>query len=63
MYYLINGGATFDRIVSNLNKVCEIIPIQVRINVDKSNVDEVYKLFDHPDIISLKKRYYFILLQ
>jgi uncharacterized protein len=34
-----SGRSTFDRILDNIAATCEILNVQVRINVDRSNVD------------------------
>ena len=43
---LLSGEGTFDKILNNIKESCEIIPIVVRINVDKSNIDKVDSLID-----------------
>jgi len=40
----VNGGGTFDRIVSNLALAADILPITVRVNIDRSNVDRCAEL-------------------
>lgn len=43
---LINGNGTFDTIINNLKECCEIIPIVVRINVDRTNISGVEPLIE-----------------
>ncbi|NFI52275.1 SPASM domain-containing protein [Clostridium botulinum] len=43
---LLSGAGTFDTILRNIKESCEIIPIVVRINVDKSNINKVDSLID-----------------
>jgi len=45
---LINGGETFDIILQNVKEVSELLPINIRINVDHenlTNIDDVVNLF------------------
>ncbi len=41
---LHNGNGTFRRIIHNLSDTADILNINVRINVDKSNVDSAYEV-------------------
>lgn len=43
---LRNGGGTFDRILDNLAATCDILDVNVRINVDKGNVDSAYEVVE-----------------
>ncbi len=43
---LRNGKGTFDRIIDNLSSAADILNINVRINVDKDNVDSAYEVVD-----------------
>jgi len=44
---LEDGSGTFDKILENINKIVDKnIPLFLRINVDKNNVDSIPKLFD-----------------
>lgn len=46
--FLKNGGATFDRIISNIDMVNKISPqtkIFIRVNIDKSNMENFIDLF------------------
>lgn len=43
---LRNGKGTFDRILDNLSSTADILNINVRINVDKDNVDSAYEVMD-----------------
>lgn len=40
------GGGTFDKIRKNINDVADVIPIVIRINVDKDNYDQIDELLD-----------------
>lgn len=41
-----NGEDTFYKIVNNIVEACNIIPIVIRINVDKTNIKFVNKIID-----------------
>lgn len=43
---LIGGQGTFDRILSNIREICDILRLHVRINLDRDNVSSVQKLLD-----------------
>jgi uncharacterized protein len=43
---LANGRPTFDRILENLSAVADVLDIQVRINVDRSNADTAVGALD-----------------
>lgn len=43
---LVSGEGTFDTIINNLKECCEIIPIVVRINVDRTNIAGVNSLVE-----------------
>lgn len=43
---LLNGEGTFDKILNNIKETCEIIPIVIRINVDKSNINNIFSLIE-----------------
>jgi len=43
---LRNGKGSFDRIIENLSSTADILNINVRINVDKDNVDSAYEVMD-----------------
>jgi uncharacterized protein len=55
---LRSGKGTFRRIVDNLSDTADILTINVRINVDKSNVDSTYEVIEflqHRDILTKVK--------
>ncbi len=41
---LRNGQGTFERIVDNLSRTADILAVNVRINIDKDNVDSVHEV-------------------
>lgn len=43
---LRNGAGSFDTIIRNISGVWQILPIVIRINVDKSNIDSIPPLLD-----------------
>lgn len=43
---LLNGTGTFDVILKNIKESCEILPIVIRINVDKSNINNIFSLIE-----------------
>lgn len=45
--YLINGSGTFGTILGNILETCEIIPINIRINLDKHNIANLSNLMTH----------------
>lgn len=42
-----NGIGTFDIIVNNIKQVCDILQISIRMNVDKTNANQVKKLVEY----------------
>lgn len=42
----VGGRPTYDRIVGNLTTACEHLPIKLRMNVDKENIEQVTHLVD-----------------
>jgi uncharacterized protein len=54
------GGGSFDKIIDNISKIVGILPISVRINVDRTNVDFAVKTYEYfkaqdwyqPDVIN-----------
>jgi len=42
---LRNGGGTFDKIINNIKEINDLLNIQIRVNVSKENVNDIYKLF------------------
>ncbi len=51
---LYNGEGTFDRIINNIKDVCLDIPIVIRINVDKTNINHTYELLNYIEECNLK---------
>lgn len=43
---LISGGKTFDRILKNIKETCDLIDITIRVNLDRTNQDDVKELID-----------------
>jgi len=43
---LANGDGTFRRIIDNLSEAADIMEINVRINIDKENVDSAFEVVD-----------------
>lgn len=43
---LLNGEGSFEQILQNIKECCDIIPIIIRINVDKSNIDKIESLIE-----------------
>ncbi|MGV2805061.1 SPASM domain-containing protein [Clostridium perfringens] len=43
---LLNGNGTFEKILNNIKESCEILPIVIRINVDKENVTNIFSLIE-----------------
>lgn len=43
---LANGRSTFDHILDNLGEVCDLLDIQVRINVDRANAESAVGALD-----------------
>lgn len=58
---LHNGKGTFDKIIKNIHDIWDIIRVNVRINVDKSNIDSLESFFQLPEVISLKDKVGFYL--
>ena len=46
---LKTGGGTFKQIMENIKETCDIIPINLRINIDKSNNDSFERLLNELD--------------
>jgi uncharacterized protein len=44
--YRAGKGSSFERIVSNIDKVCGRIPVSIRINVDEENIDSAFELLE-----------------
>lgn len=43
---LVDGSGTYDTILSNIKNCCDILPIVIRMNVDKTNIKSVPVLID-----------------
>jgi len=43
---LSNGRGTFDTILNNLEQVCDLLTVRVRINIDQGNADTAAELID-----------------
>ncbi|EHK2407892.1 SPASM domain-containing protein [Clostridium perfringens] len=43
---LLNGNGTFEKILNNIKESCEILPIVIRINVDKENITNIFSLIE-----------------
>lgn len=43
---LLGGHGTFDRILDNVSHICDLLDIQIRINVDRSNADAALGALD-----------------
>lgn len=50
------GRGSFDAIVDNVKAVHDILDVNVRVNVDKQNVDELYKLLDYLASLGLQDK-------
>lgn len=46
---LQNGNGSFKKILENIESICNIIPITIRVNVDKENIENVDSLLDSFD--------------
>lgn len=53
---LLNGQGTFDKIINNIKNCYDIIPISVRINVDKANIQYLDKLIETFEKLDLKNK-------
>lgn len=53
---LINGKPTFHKIMENIKKVHEIIKIDIRVNVDRSNIERVMDILDILEVENLKNK-------
>jgi len=53
---LKNGGGTFHKIMDNIAQIVDIIPVNVRCNLDKSNIDAFPKLLDEFDRYGLSHK-------
>lgn len=42
---LRNGQGTFTQIINNIKDICEIIHVNIRVNVTKENVEDVHEIF------------------
>lgn len=51
-----NGGGSFQQILENISSVCNIIPIVIRVNVDKDNINKVDDLLNIFDNYNLKNK-------
>ncbi|WP_429948495.1 hypothetical protein IGJ55_003018 [Enterococcus sp. AZ170] len=51
-----NGRPTFESIMNNIQEVCGIINISIRVNVDKSNISRVVEILDILDDRGLKNK-------
>lgn len=54
--FTIDKKGTFDVIVSNIKASCDIIPIGLRINIDKQNMNQSNKILDLIDENGLKNK-------
>ncbi|MCU0287069.1 MAG: radical SAM protein [Acidobacteria bacterium] len=41
-----NGNGTFDQILKNIRETADILPIGIRVNVDKTNIDQTFSFFE-----------------
>jgi uncharacterized protein len=53
---LLNGKGTFNRIVKNLKEIYDLLEVTIRVNVDKSNLNETMKLLDCLEQEGLKRK-------
>lgn len=53
---LLNGKGTFDKIINNIKNCYDIIPIHIRINVDRTNVRHLDSLIDTFEDFNLKNK-------
>jgi uncharacterized protein len=44
---LVGGGGTYERIVRNLQEIVDLVPIQLRINVDQRNAMNALEVVEH----------------
>lgn len=51
-----NNEGTFDQILLNVTNSCEIVPIVIRVNVDKNNIDLIDGLLDTLDEYGLRNK-------
>lgn len=54
--FTIDKKGTFDKIVENLKESCENIPIAIRINIDKENMNQSEKILDIIELNGLKNK-------
>lgn len=58
---LHDGSPTFEKILSNVKDCCDLIPIRIRMNVDKSNIDNVDEILDWIEKYDIKNKVSFYL--
>jgi uncharacterized protein len=54
--FLKGGGGTFDRILDNIVKTCDILDLQIRINIDRDNAKLAKDVLDEFETRDLQKR-------
>lgn len=54
--FTYTGGKTFKKILENIQTCCEVIPISIRVNIDKDNVQYIDKLIETLDTYQLNNK-------
>lgn len=58
---LHDGGPTFEKILNNITECCDLIPIRIRMNVDKSNIANIDEILDWLERYDIKNKVHFYL--
>lgn len=53
---LKTGGGTYDTIMNNIKEVVDVIPVCIRVNLDKNNIDSLSELLDDLERNGLREK-------
>ncbi|MGC9338076.1 MAG: radical SAM protein, partial [Candidatus Cloacimonadia bacterium] len=59
--YLKNGKGTYDIILNNVLSIIDLVPISIRVNIDKTSIKSIDTLLEHFVSLNLNKHKNFIL--